>query len=195
MPPKVTELRCSTCHKLLIGFSSDFDGEIGTRCRRCKTDVEWGLEPVPEARILCKCHRWLARGVLRAGSFRIFCPAHKSLVIVRPNQVLVTERRIAPADGFDVVEMMETRWLLLRRDRARQSAEVAAGLRFDVFNRDGFRCRYCGRGPEQGMFLEADHVMPRAAGGLDSMANLVTSCSDCNRGKAAKMLTSGSIPP
>ena len=47
-------------------------------------------------------------------------------------------------------------------------------------------CVYCGRGPAQGMLLEADHVIPRAEGGPDTLANLVTACQDCNRGKSAK---------
>ena len=87
---------------------------------------------------------------------------------------------------MDLVSLLEDRWELLLKARAQQRAEVAGGLRFDVFNRDGFRCVYCGRGPAQGMLLEADHVIPRAAGGPDTLANLVTACQDCNRGKSAK---------
>lgn len=56
--------------------------------------------------------------------------------------------------------------------------------RFQVLRRDGFRCRYCGRSPEEdGVRLEVDHVVPVANGGTNHPANLKTSCYDCNRGK------------
>jgi 5-methylcytosine-specific restriction endonuclease McrA len=90
---------------------------------------------------------------------------------------------------YEFVALVEDRWSLMRADRAWQRAEIAVGLRFDVFNRDGFRCRYCGRGPGDGVFLEADHVLARANGGSDTLDNLVTACGDCNRGKSAKLLT------
>lgn len=55
-------------------------------------------------------------------------------------------------------------------------------IRFAVFKRDGFTCRYCGRhAPE--VELHVDHVTPRAKGGRDSLWNLVTACVDCNLGK------------
>lgn len=65
-------------------------------------------------------------------------------------------------------------------------------LRFEVFKRDAFTCRYCGRrSPE--VILEVDHAFPRSAGGSDEMENLVTSCFECNRGKGARLLSD--IPP
>lgn len=60
---------------------------------------------------------------------------------------------------------------------------VSARLRFEVFKRDGFACRYCGgRSPD--VVLEVDHVIPRATGGGDDEMNLVTACFACNRGKS-----------
>lgn len=61
------------------------------------------------------------------------------------------------------------------------------GIRFDVFHRDGFACVYCGRRPPD-VLLEADHIVPRAKGGVDEIDNLATSCRDCNNGKSAKSL-------
>lgn len=61
---------------------------------------------------------------------------------------------------------------------------VSKSLRFQVFRRDNHTCRYCGRtAPEWPMRI--DHVIPVALGGGDDPANLVTSCADCNAGKAA----------
>lgn len=61
------------------------------------------------------------------------------------------------------------------------------GLRFDIFRRDAFTCRYCGAQPPA-VVLEVDHVVPRVDGGTDDTLNLVTSCGDCNRGKSRKRL-------
>lgn len=61
-------------------------------------------------------------------------------------------------------------------------------MRFLVLQRDGFRCRYCGRGPDDGTVLQVDHVFPRAHGGTDSMENLVTACRECNIGKSDILL-------
>lgn len=55
-------------------------------------------------------------------------------------------------------------------------------IRFEVFKRDKFTCVYCGRKAPD-VILEVDHIEPVAKGGDNSIANLVTSCIDCNRGK------------
>ena len=60
--------------------------------------------------------------------------------------------------------------------------------RFAVFERDGFKCRYCGRSADEGVVLETDHILPRAAGGKDGMENLVTACRECNKGKGDRLL-------
>lgn len=60
-------------------------------------------------------------------------------------------------------------------------------VRFEVFKRDKFICSYCGKRPPD-VILEVDHVVPRCKGGGDEEANLVTSCFDCNRGKAGRPL-------
>jgi hypothetical protein len=70
---------------------------------------------------------------------------------------------------------------------------ISTRTRFEVFKRDRFTCAYCGRTPPE-VLLEADHVVPQAAGGSDDMANLITSCQTCNRGKAARLLEEGATP-
>ena len=64
---------------------------------------------------------------------------------------------------------------------------VPQGMRFEIFARDGFACRYCGAKPP-GVVLEIDHVIPVAGGGSNAPANLVTACRKCNSGKGAKLL-------
>lgn len=64
---------------------------------------------------------------------------------------------------------------------------LSKSLRFEVFKRDGFRCRYCGQRPPE-VILEVDHIVPRCEGGPDDVGNLVTACYACNRGKAGRSL-------
>ena len=65
---------------------------------------------------------------------------------------------------------------------------ITKRTRFEIFKRDSFTCRYCGRkSPE--VVLEIDHVIPKSKRGRDDGMNLVTSCFDCNRGKSDKNLS------
>lgn len=66
----------------------------------------------------------------------------------------------------------------------RRRIKLSYRARFTILERDGFRCRYCGRGPEA-TELEVDHVLPVAAGGTNDPSNLVAACKACNRGKSA----------
>ncbi len=68
------------------------------------------------------------------------------------------------------------------------AVSISTRTRFEVFKRDAFTCRYCGRkSPE--VVLELDHIIAVASGGSDERMNLATSCWDCNRGKSDKPLT------
>lgn len=59
-------------------------------------------------------------------------------------------------------------------------------LRFQVMQRDGFRCVNCGRSPatQPGLVLQVDHVIPFSKGGRTELANLRTACAACNLGKS-----------
>jgi 5-methylcytosine-specific restriction endonuclease McrA len=61
-------------------------------------------------------------------------------------------------------------------------------LRFDVLQRDGFKCVYCGRTISDGIKLHVDHIVPVAKGGQTVKGNLITACEDCNLGKSDKSL-------
>jgi 5-methylcytosine-specific restriction endonuclease McrA len=53
--------------------------------------------------------------------------------------------------------------------------------RFVIFNRDGFRCAYCGHSSfGNGAELHCDHIVPRSRGGANTAANLITACTRCN---------------
>lgn len=64
--------------------------------------------------------------------------------------------------------------------------EPSLRLRFLVMRRDRFTCQQCGRSPATtaGLELELDHVTPWSKGGLTTLENLRTLCSDCNSGKS-----------
>lgn len=115
---------------------------------------------------------WKDRGVQRKRSYR---PGH-----VFPGLSLPSSEQIVP--------LMEERWAEYSKARLRERGAVATGLRFDVFVRDNFRCRYCGMSAEDGAVLHADHVVPRSKGGPTTLDNLVAACMDCNIGKSNKML-------
>lgn len=88
----------------------------------------------------------------------------------------------------DLLGAMESRWQEVIKSKKKGRPELALGLRFDVFQRDGFRCQYCGLSARDGALLHADHVIPESKGGPTTMENLVTACVDCNLGKSDKDL-------
>lgn len=70
---------------------------------------------------------------------------------------------------------------------------VKKSVRFEVFKRDLYTCRYCGGTPPDCM-LVIDHIIPVSKGGTNDISNLVTSCSVCNTGKGARELDA-TVPP
>lgn len=66
---------------------------------------------------------------------------------------------------------------------------IPKSVRFEVFKRDDFSCQYCGRHPPD-VTLEVDHIIAVANGGTNAAENLLSACFDCNRGKAARPLSS-----
>lgn len=66
-----------------------------------------------------------------------------------------------------------------------ERGKVSNKMRFSIYNRDGYRCRYCGR---SGKFcdLEIDHIKPVSKGGKSTYDNLQTLCKRCNKEKGNK---------
>jgi hypothetical protein len=62
-------------------------------------------------------------------------------------------------------------------------SSISPKVRWQVFARDNYTCRYCGRRPPE-VVLVVDHHIPVAQGGTDDIGNLVTSCELCNQGKS-----------
>lgn len=75
--------------------------------------------------------------------------------------------------------------LLLRRYDRLPIQEVRF-TRTNVFERDQYRCQYCGKGFAEEE-INLDHVIPRAKGGSTSWENIVTACIPCNTRKANRL--------
>ena len=62
-----------------------------------------------------------------------------------------------------------------------ERAKVSNKIRFEVFERDNYTCKKCGkRNPGN---LEIDHIKPISKGGKTKMDNLQTLCRECNKEK------------
>jgi len=116
-------------------------------------------------------------------------PPSRRYVPVRP----ATEERYCELDGCDKTFI----WSSTANNQKYCSSECASlsqkavSTRWLLFDRDGFRCNYCGRSPltDPEVMLVADHIHPKALGGPNTMANLITSCRECNGGKHKKIST------
>lgn len=60
--------------------------------------------------------------------------------------------------------------------------KISSVKRRRIYDRDGNRCRRCGRG-EPEVRLEIDHILPRSKGGTNIDSNLQTLCQACNNWK------------
>ncbi|MEM0966656.1 MAG: HNH endonuclease [Verrucomicrobiota bacterium] len=76
--------------------------------------------------------------------------------------------------------------ILLLKEFDRVPVQDTKLCRRNIFERDNYRCQYCGEVfPESKLNL--DHVIPRDRGGRTSWENLVTSCIECNSKKANRL--------
>jgi Homing endonuclease associated repeat/HNH endonuclease len=108
-------------------------------------------------------------------------PAPSLAVVVRiphaDDSVLTSEPPLAVSDAT-------------RSNRVPESdkREIRLGLRYAVLSRDRFRCVACGRSPATvlGVNLHIDHILAWSKGGKTTLANLRTTCADCNLGKGTR---------
>ncbi len=74
--------------------------------------------------------------------------------------------------------------LLQAKQAAERKVKVMPAMRWQVFQRDNWRCVSCGGGSEDGIILHVDHITPRSKGGKDALLNYQTLCHICNLGKS-----------
>lgn len=204
------EFRCWQCGRLL-GVLIAPRGQIERRCRRCRSYAVWTGDPVNDCRlserhtrearpwystreteVRCKgCASLLGFADLSEGRVEFKCDLCKRIVVATPVAPEPPRPQYTPES---IVALMEERWQVFIKEQSRRRAELAVGLRFDVFKRDGFRCRYCGISADDGAILHADHVVPESKGGPTTLENLVTACLPCNLGKSDKVLDAAISP-
>lgn len=68
-------------------------------------------------------------------------------------------------------------------DRLRKQCDWQS-LRTAVFERDEFRCVYCGG--DVSSDPQCDHIFPISRGGKNALDNLATACRSCNSSKGDK---------
>ncbi|MGB0744127.1 MAG: HNH endonuclease [Opitutales bacterium] len=76
--------------------------------------------------------------------------------------------------------------VLLLRQYDKLPVQEVKFTRESLFERDNYRCQYCGNGFDA-VHLNMDHVIPRDRGGRTSWENIVTSCIKCNTRKANRL--------
>jgi len=87
----------------------------------------------------------------------------------------------APENGITSLEDLQK-----IKQRAESKIKVMPAIRWQVFQRDDWRCVSCGRSSEHGVILHIDHIIPRSKGGKDHIDNYQTLCDICNVGKSNK---------
>jgi len=63
---------------------------------------------------------------------------------------------------------------------ARQLEDFSEQLREEIFKRDNYRCVVCGLGRENGVEIQADHIIPKDKGGHATLENGQTLCASHN---------------
>ena len=96
------------------------------------------------------------------------------------DQIVSAFKRVSPSfmdrKTFEHIAMVER-------------GEVTNSLRYDIMNRDHFKCVICGASAKDGAQLHVDHIVPIAKGGKSVPSNLRTLCEGCNLGKSDKTET------
>lgn len=83
------------------------------------------------------------------------------------------EKFLYQSDALEVELVGEKKAIVRKSQR-----QIDSAVSWNVFKRDGYRCRYCGR---DDVALTVDHVILWEAGGPSVEANLVAADKKCNR--------------
>jgi 5-methylcytosine-specific restriction endonuclease McrA len=114
-------------------------------------------------------------------------PVRRALVLVLRDRadVLVTNGALWRSEARAMPSPSVVR--LKRYVRVSYQRRVPVNRR-TVFQRDGYRCQYCGHQAEN-----LDHVVPRSQGGEHSWTNVVAACRRCNTKKGGRTPTQAGI--
>lgn len=76
------------------------------------------------------------------------------------------------------------------KGKIKQRDPIPSALRHEVFKRDGYKCKECGKTNKE-TTLHADHIIPVSKGGTDELDNFQTLCEECNTAKKDKIWEGG----
>lgn len=62
----------------------------------------------------------------------------------------------------------------------RELEDFTTSQKAEIFKRDGYRCVICGKGPADGIEIQADHIKPKELGGKSEIINGQTLCAQHN---------------
>lgn len=128
------------------------------------------------------------------GSFARLCGVgRKKWLRIRAELVEASHAPMRMTDDVIDCDMLRDQWEARRArqqevtDKSSKRRSISQKLRFSILQRDHYTCQYCGaKAPD--VELQVDHIEPVCAGGPDHPSNLITSCVDCNQGKAGRIL-------
>lgn len=106
------------------------------------------------------------------------CPSYSTIDLMK---CLVGEAYLATL-GFPLHPNIDPRQLDKAEPGGYRKIPIPEELRWQVFRRDNFACKKCGRQDH----LRADHVIPESKGGKATLENLQTLCQWCNSSKGAR---------
>lgn len=96
------------------------------------------------------------------------------------------QKAVAVETHDDQVNSGQDQWdvpsVVRLKDRVRLPKRPVPFNKVNVYDRDGFRCQYCGEEFDY-EDLTFDHVVPQSRGGETTWENITTSCGPCNHSK------------
>lgn len=150
-------------------------------------------------RVLVLNRLWQAVNVVEAPrAFRLLLQDHAQVLDSRADNLevlsvkdwLQNSREQLPQEPGTYVTTVKMRIripkVLLLRSYDKLPAQEIRFSRQTLFERDQYRCQYCGESFEASE-LNMDHVIPRALGGRTTWENIVTCCLKCNARKADRL--------
>lgn len=126
------------------------------------------------------------------------CKTHNSLSVLDVTCMLFAIKEVLKFNKINIQTNVEFDGYKCARNYYKHvvnKRNVPNALRLFVFERDKFRCVYCGLGAKDGAILNVDHIMPVSKGGSSEIDNLQTLCRACNNGKADRIMPDDAPAP
>jgi hypothetical protein len=91
--------------------------------------------------------------------------------------------------NLDRTDLRSGEYVMVAGDQLPAKAREHIKLRFEILDRDDFRCQVCGTQAGAGRRLQVHHILPVESGGTNDPDNLETLCDACHAGKHAVAAT------